>query len=550
MNSKSFIYILIFLVFGHFNASSQTLNYTSDLVLFTDRDFCMSGDTVWFKVCLPDSIQQKENVIRVQLDGKGNNLISNVIKKAENSWAEGFISVPDSLSTGQYFVTAFINSQRNLSDLTFKSKSLLVYNRFEERVSEMDLLARDSFVENIDRNFDIKIESNKEKYASREKVTVNFGFEEEINNVLVRASIVDPLTKEFSGDYKFKLKPSNNLIPDFAEKDGFLISGRVVDAERIPQKGVLVLMSITGEPPYFDYYLSGKDGDFHFFLKNAFGKANIVIQAISGNQNEYFIEQEANYLEKQCELSAQTKILTLIQSEFISTLIKGNFIDRLFRSSNLIQTEYFEMPPRFGVPFYGPPTERVLPDEFIDLPNFNEISKELLFGVQYRNRKGNITIRMINDSQSGGFFINEPLRLLNGIPIFNNSLFSTLNSKDINYIDIVQKERIFGVLSFKGILAVSLHDKSNIWLNQQANIFQFKINCLQPGTEPEYLSVKEINKSTLDSRQVYYWEVIKSDSLKEIEFFLSDLKGEVEISVEGMTAKNKMFRASKTIEVK
>ena len=39
-----------------------------------------------------------------------------------------------------------------------------------------------------------------------------------------------------------------------------------------------------------------------------------------------------------------------------------------------------------------------------------------------------------------------------------------LKSSDISYIDIVKSERIYGDIILKGVLAVSLHDKSNSWL--------------------------------------------------------------------------------------
>ncbi len=548
MNCKIKILLLFIMVFVSLQTYSQNIEKQEQLTLFTDRDFCISGDTLWFKVWLPNSMQQNGNVVRVQLYGKNNNLISSVIKMAKNSWAEGFINVPDSLSTGQYFVTAFINSQRNLSEIPIKSKSLLVYNRFEERVSEIEIVKAETFENDIVDNGGIKLETDKEKYQIRDKVTVNFDFEIDFKNVIVKASIVDPLAKEVSKNYKFNLKSSNILIPDFKEQNGFLISGRVVDANRNPQPGVLVILSITDEPPHFDYYLSGKEGDFHFFLKNAVGNTDIVLQAISNGNNEFFIEKELNYLEIKSEIISQTKVLSYNQSEFISLLIKGNFIGKLFNPINLEQPDFFEMPARFIMPFYGLPSYRVLPKEFIELPDFNEISKELLKGVQYRNRNGNITIRMVNDSENS-FFYTEPLRLLNGIPIFKNSLFSNLKSEDISYIDITRKERIFGDLSFKGILAVSLFDKSNSWMAEQANIFQFNINCLQPDNDTEYSLRHETDINTPDLRQIYCWKVLEKDSINEIEFFLSDLKGEVEISLEGITTNDVVFRVTKTIVV-
>ena len=140
--------------------------------------------------------------------------------------------------------------------------------------------------------------------------------------------------------------------------------------------------------------------------------------------------------------------------------------------------------------------------------------------------------------------------MLNGIPIFKNSLLASLKSADIEYIDLVQSERIYGDLLFEGILAVSLYDKSNSWMVQQPNIYQFSIPCLQPDMSPGYMKQKKITASVPDTRQVYYWDILDISENIDIEFDLADMKGNVEISVEGVTSSNQPFKSSKIIEVK
>lgn len=242
-------------------------------------------------------------------------------------------------------------------------------------------------------------------------------------------------------------------------------------------------------------------------------------------------------------------VLKQEQVEFINTAIKANFANRIFNPSITVQPEIFEMSSRFSMPFYGKPTLHVIPDEFIDLPDFREIAREILPGFQYRIKNDEITFRMLNKKQKL-YFEEEPLRLINGIPVFNNDLFIKLKSTDISYIDLVQSERIFGDLILKGVLEVSLTDKSNSWLAQQPNIFQFNVNFLQPNRKPGHFIQQNLTKNQPDMRQVYYWELLNVDSLENIGFNLSDRKGKIEISVEGFTRNNEFFQSSKTIEVK
>lgn len=547
MNNYLKIYLLIILGFGFTGAMAQ--NETP--VLFADRDFCVSGDTVWFKVFQPKQMENLGNIVHVQLDGKSNNLISIVAVKMEKNWAHGFISIPDSLSTGQYFITAFLNAQRNAADLETSCKSLLVYNRFEERVEKLDLTEPDTLGKVKTKNLGININTDKSEYLTREKVAINIenNTNFKIKNAVVSATLVDPLAKEIEIENKFRLQSSNPDIPDFTENDGFLLSGKVSAKNGEVLANTLVFLSIDGDQPYFDYYVLGKHGDFHFYLKNAFGSGNVVLQVVSNNDKQYFIQLDNNNMVRRELNRCYLKTINPQQIDFINTAIDANFTHKIFNPSTATLPAGFEMPTRFSTPFYGEPTQHVVPNEFVDLPDFQEISREILPGVQYRSKNDETTIRIINVTYHM-FFEDEPLRLINRIPVFKNDFFKSLKSTDINFIDIVKTERIFGDLIFKGVLAVSLYDKSNAWLAQQSNVFQFKVDFIQPQKIPDYSVQKQLNENQPDMRQVFLWKVLEPDSPDNTEFFLSDRKGIVEISIEGFTAENEFFKSSKWIEIK
>lgn len=551
MNSICKIGILLFLGFCILNSFARNNTKEDNAILFTDRDYCISGDTVWFKVLLPENPYEKGNVVRVQFETASGNLIAGVAKKAKDGWAEGYFHVPDSLSTGQCFVSAFLNAQRNEENLKVKAKSLLVYNRFEDRILELNLISSVPALKKEDFSSIVQLNTDKNSYSTREEVKVSFNADSEIDfsNVVIKANLIDPLAAEIPDIFRFEVGSSNENIPDFIEQDGVLINGVVKDASGELQKGVLVILSITCDPHYFDYNFTGNEGDFHFFLKNAVGKAKIVLQIISESNDNHLIQLEEDYLQRKDNNAIHSKILTPEQTEFISSVIEADFMSKIFNPVLITERDSFSIPPRFSLPFYGKPTRRVVPEEFIDLPNFQVISREILPGLQYRLRNGEIAFRMINQNQNS-FFENEPLRLINGIPVFENSLFANLKSTDISYIDIVQNERIFGDLKLSGVLSVSLFDKSNFWAMQIPQINEFRVNCLQPDKKPEYLNLKPRDKNIPDFRQTYLWRKLKSADTGNVLFKLSDMKGNVEISIEGFTKANTFFKASKIIEVK
>ncbi len=517
-------------------------------VLFTDRDFCISGDTLWFKVWMPAEISNTENVVHIQLTTSSDRLINVVMKKPEDGWAEGYLYVPDSLSTGVCFVTAFLNAQSDKPELVLESKALLVYNRFHEQVDELNLFENKSVMID-DKKSIFKISTDKKTYHAGEEVRVHFDAEEasHISYAVVRAALYDPLSSETGDSYTTNFKFSGTTVPGFVENDGILLNGQVVDETGRGQAGKLVILSITSEPPYFDYYYTNETGNFHFYLKNAVGKAKVVLQVITDDEKEYRIRVDDNRLRLKDPVVLRNKLLNPKQSDFIKTIVNSDYLRRLFNPMVPSIDDFFEMPPKFPIPFYGVPTKRVVPEEFFDLPDFQEISRELLPGVQYRLDNGQIVIRMINMEQND-FFKDEPLVLLNGIPVFNNQLIAGLKSTDISYIDMVQNERIYGDLKLDGILAVSLNDKSNNWMAMQKGVFQFTVNCLQPQKYPDYSPKNKMNINYPDMRRTYFWKTFYKPG--DFNFKLSDLKGEIEIIVEGFSEGRGFFKTSKIIEVR
>ena len=549
MKSSLKISLITILSFVALIALSQNTKTQENPMLFTDRDYSISGDTLWFKVWLPKTEVNLGNVVRVQLDNKNSQLISEVAVKSLNGWAEGFIHIPDSLSTGQYFVTAYLNALRNNAELELESKSLLVYNRFSDNISEIEILESDEIQQNS--RVDMVLSTDKVQYSPREEVIVKIDWDTNtvLKKAVIKATLVDPLASEISGKWIFNAESRNPSIPAFPENNGLLLSGKVADISGSPVTNVLVTLSAGNNQAWFDYYFTGESNDFHFFLKDVYGNTEVVFQVVSNSKTEYLIQLENNYIRRKDLITGRLKVLKQEQVEFINTAVNASYAHRLFNPPGSVQNEFFEIPARFSMPFYGNPTLRIVPDEFIDLPDFREIARELLPGFQYRIKNGEIIFRMINQQQKV-IFEDEPLRLINGIPVFKNELFAGLKSTDISYIDLVQNERIFGDLILKGVLEVSLKDKSNFWMAQQPNIFQLNVNFLQPGKKAGHFVQQNTNKNQPDMRQVYFWELLDKESLKDFSFILSDRKGTVEISIEGFTAENEFFKASKTIEVK
>jgi hypothetical protein len=545
------IFFLLFLM-SALAAWPKTGKADSRLFLFADREFCVSGDTVWFKVAVKNGEAQKSNVVHIQLTNSENRLISEVITKSEEDWAEGFLPVPDSLSSGVYFLSAFLYEQLTVAGFPVTKKTLFVYNRFQKELAEFSVPSSIQKIEGA--NYPVAIKPDKTMYKQREKVQVHFDLEaidlNEVTQVIVRAHLVDELAVQSGGYFHSTASPLNYAVKNFEEKDGFILSGKVTDSKTGQAGGkVVVLLSLINDPQYLDYCVSDQEGFFHFFLKDAVGEGEIVMQAVSEDSNEWEIMLNTHQFVTNEPVLLERKMITPKQSKFIDTATDGAFFEKLFNETYLVHPFDFFIPQRFNQPVYGYPYKRVVPAEFYDLPDFQEISRELLHGVQYREKDGLTTLRLL-DLKNNAYFKNEPFKLVNGIPVFSNRQLNSFGSTDIDYIEYVLEDRVFGDLRFNGILAVYLNDTTNYWLARFPNFFRFSVPFLQPARESLPFNRNSVPENIPDLRTVNFWQLMETGELQKIEFFLSDRKGKVEISVEGFTEGGRIFKTSEIIDVR
>ena len=496
------------------------------------------------------------NVAHVQLDGNGNNHITKVLVKCQNNWANGYILIPDSLSTGMYSLKAFTYHQGKVQSQGIFEKKLIVYNRFERELQQIGFIENDPSEINPGTS-EIVIITNKSLYKQRDEVLVNIDLSDKINNnisaLIISAGLSDPLSEAFVSAY--------SVIDDYfissagatvAENNGILISGRVYSAvNHSTVSDAIVLFSILDSIPYFDYCVSDDNGGFMFFLKNAYGAGNIYLQAVTQNKEKCEIVLFGHTIEERNTRTREDKILTIEQRNYVEKLVDASYYERLFKGYNFKKEDNIDLSVP-EIPFYGKPSLTVYPELFIDLPDFTEISRELLHGVIYRNKKDSVSIKVGNFVRNS-FFEAEPLMLLDGIPVFDPDIFTPMGTNKIKRIDAVFRERYFGDLVFKGVMAVYSNDSTLSWVDKNKEINKVYFNFLQQDSKAENLKYKNPGEfiNTPDYRQVLFNEaILDTNDNHELKFFTSDLKGEVTIQIVGITKDNRLVYANKKIEVK
>ena len=198
-------------------------------------------------------------------------------------------------------------------------------------------------------------------------------------------------------------------------------------------------------------------------------------------------------------------------------------------------------------PYYGKPSNTVDPQLFIDLPNFTEISRELLSGVKFRNYNNEPTLQVMN-SGVHNYFAEQPLILIDGIPIRDLNVIKNMGTVDIDRIEVCQSERFYGDLRFPGVVAIYTAKADYSRIPESDQLIRLKMETIQPSVTLEEPEVSELNIP--DLRQVIYWNpaTIPAENIS-VKCRTSSVLGWYKLVVRGKLKDGTLFYTEKQFEV-
>ena len=566
--NKFSLYLFIFPLLVVTNiANGQVVTSIESTYLQTDRDVYIAGEDMFFKGYTIDAYTKKPLVMSkfayLVLRNEKNAMIGGTCWKLENDMFSGSIYLPDTLSTGRYQLVSFTNCMRNQGEQSFYTKEIFVANRFDKDLTRIynQQVFIDSFKINSSNTLQVKellsVTTEKNIYGKRERIKIRLdGLGIQDNEIADFSISVHEKVPNFDSKLKItnypaydsrQLKNKSDCIY-LPEINGIILEGKVNNIDnQNPITNTLVFLSTPDSVSNLQFTQTNQSGNFKFQLNDYYTDKNLIINL--PRSNKAIIELNNKY-----ELKIPFKPTT----QFSDSLLK-NF---LIKSQNIVQVQKtFKIESRkddlgkatsksYPLLVYPPVKEVVYPADFVSLPDFVEISREILPLLKTRKHKDIYEARMV-DLQNIRFFDSDPLLFLDGVPINNISQVIKLGSDKINKIESIGEERYFGNLYFSGIVAIFTKKMEINNINWQTPTLFTKYAIIQPSSlfiGPNY---SKVNKEP-DFRQLLFWEpslTLRSKETKYIEFQSSDNTGEFIITIDGITTQGNLVSANSTIKI-
>ncbi|MFZ2285891.1 MAG: hypothetical protein WAV93_02795 [Bacteroidales bacterium] len=560
------------------DSHTVTLNsnyFSEELYITTDRDIYISGELVYLKVFCSDRLTQRPSdfskVAYVSLLDHSANPVSQVKIWMNGSSGSGELLIPDTLRTGNYYISSCTHWMRNFSPDLFACRKISVINPFiniehirvppREHVPDTTLAVSVNTVSEaaVDGRpesdkillpvFNVNVD--KSVFRPREKVGIQITTEDPEGDP-VESDLMVTVVKSFTHDRTGQTSLCSFISPAgqaagpsgreplyLPEPEGHLISGVIyntVTGEPLARENMV--LSLVGKSALCRFTKTDENGVFNFIIREL-GRHEIVIQPLRRDLPDYYIElndpfpQVYNRYEPP-HFFIDTARLSELNEAIVSMQVQAIYKPLMTPATNASKQSR-------APDFYGEPDYSVRLADFIELKSVREIARELVQVIGISSADGKSSIRM-NYKSPDGTYLETPLVLVDGVPAYDHDAVLNLSPDEIEKINVLNNRYYISDISLGGIIDIKTV-KGNVSVTENGlHVLRQEFEAPFSGTSfysPEYLSVKQRESRIPDYRNTLYWNPdIKTDRYGKAvaEFYTSDEPGDYLVFIEGFTA--------------
>jgi hypothetical protein len=341
----------------------------------------------------------------------------------------------------------------------------------------------------------------------------------------------------------------NNTTPSITyspEYEGQIITGIARDeASGALADSAKVFLSMAGINPVFRVVKTDQKGNFQFAVNDLYGTNPVIFQAsgYSVQLNDPF-DARHNTLPLQNFAPEKSTEQTLVMNNIHTQ------VERTFQNPNNFLRDTPDT-----VRFYGKPSISYLLDDYVRFPTLADVFREYVPGIIVR-RADKKALLYVLDKATELFFQQEPLILLDGMPVLDTDILLNTDATTVKKVSIVNHRYFIGSVVYNGIVDVSTYrgNFGGFDIDPKALVIDYEgLQRMRTFNSPDYSTAQRKDSRLPDFRNVLYWQPdieTDVDGNQVISFYTSDKKGNFIGVIHGMTNDGRMGSKTFSITVK
>ncbi len=327
------------------------------------------------------------------------------------------------------------------------------------------------------------------------------------------------------------------------------ISGIVRNKETgKPAPDQKVFASVLFDYPQFHVDKSRENGAFIFSLNNAKGFNDVFLCLDDSAGNKYEILVSNAYSTDYPEFSEAPVFFDVQDSAILREIFVNAQISEYFADTLHVTGEKNRSVQGFNIDNNKSTT--VLAD-FVSLKNMEELFVEVVPAVTFKrvNGRGVFAVFDVN----GNLLSENPLILLDRIPIFDPDKIMQLDVSGIEKVEVINTAYILGENTFYGVLMITTKTDNFAGIDlPKSSVFLDYQTLENSGEKQQLFSVDPPDNRRLPYfKTTLFWEsgIAPGNNAYTFDFRTSDRKGVYNVEIEGVTIDGEKLHCKKQIVV-
>lgn len=358
--------------------------------------------------------------------------------------------------------------------------------------------------------------------------------------------------RRFNWDQVFSREP---FKPQFIPETSYhIVPARVTSSgANRPVSGITSYLSVPGRSIRFYNGISNSDGRVDFYTRGLNGVQPLVLQTSSADTALYNVDLTNVFSDKySAKFSSPVSLSSLPDKTLLINSINMQALNIFLRE----QLNQFGESLTDSVPFYGQLKEKYLLDDYTRFPTVEEVLREYVLSVGVRRRNGKPTMQVFSGDANKGFFEEQPLVLMDGVPMFDRLKFFSYDPLKIKSVEVLPKKYFYGPDVYGGLILFNTY-KGNLDgmdLDPDASIIDYDgLQQVREFYAPRYDSPDQLNSRLPDFRNLLFWKPdveTGRDGKTQLSFYTSDRPGIYRGVIQGLTEQGQAGKYTFEFKVK
>lgn len=527
--------------------------------LQTDKQTYLSGELLWMKLYLTDEQGRPSSLSKVGYVELLNESTAQVQVKLDiaGGTGEGWMELPATLPSGYYRLTAYTRFMRNEGEAVYFSKTIAVVNTFTvDPAIPADTaiaVAPPSVLEN-----NLSVTTGRAVLPVRTQDEIHLqGLPENVHSLSVSIAGKDlaPVRGTSTiAQWKKQLStlpagaPSSEFLPEY---EGHIISGRIVNVktgESNAEEHISPLLGFVGDQiRLFGGQVQANKSDVLFFTHRIQGMHELATATYSFTSNQYRVDILSPFA-THGDFRLQDFRLNPNWADVLQQRSLGLQVLHTFTADSLnrIDTTYAH--------FRHKPYKTYLLDEYTRFTTMEEVVIEYIPTLRFRRINNVRSLAVLNEERTA-FSIGNSLVMLDGVPLTDHETIFRYDPLLVRQLDVYRGKYNFGGQFFDGMIFFTTYNVNYNSLKVGDNTQFFDYDGTQGHRRfyaPSYRDESEKKSRIPDYRHTLLWlpeADTKGAASIDIPFSTSDLTGEFQVTVEGLTEDGQIIRGNSSFKV-